>query len=266
MKAPRISVITPSFNQGPFLEDTLRSVLDQQWPALEYIVVDGASTDGSADIIARHQRHLAWWTTEPDRGQSHAINKGLARCTGDIVCWLNSDDCLEPGALRAVAEGLGEPGASAVVGDCLRIDVRSRKQDLLKGAFAGRRALLRYWETYTMHQPSVFWRREVLQKVGLLDESLHLAMDYDYWLRISRHFAFRVLGRTLSRAHWHAAAKTGAGYDAYLRERRAVAWREARVTGELATLTADFLKGALGHELDALLRPVVQGLRRRRAP
>jgi glycosyltransferase involved in cell wall biosynthesis len=268
MKPARISVITPSYNQAAFLETTLLSVLGQDWPDLEYIVVDGGSSDGSRAILEKYRERLAWWVSEPDRGQSHAINKGLARCTGDIVCWLNSDDCLEPRALRIVGELLaGGSGRHALTGDCLRVDCVSGREDLLRGRFLSHRHLLRYWEVYTLHQPSVFWRREVLERVGVLNESLHYAMDYEYWLRIAREFAFHNAERTLSRAHWHPAAKTGGGYDDYLKERRRVAWAEARATGTLARFAADFLAGALWHEFDAALKPFVpkrlQGLRRR---
>lgn len=265
----KISVITPSYNQAAFLEQSIRSVLEQDGPQVEYLIVDGGSTDGSREIIEKYRRHLAWWVSEPDGGQSHAINKGLARCTGEVVCWLNSDDCFERGALQAVATQLAASrGHAALTGDCRRIDCATGREDLLQGRFVSARRLLRYWEVYTMHQPSVFWRREVLDRVGFLNETLHYAMDYEYWLRIARHYRFHDAGLTLSRAHVHPAAKTGTGYDAYLRERRRIAWREARATGVFAEFLRDFLVGALWHEFDAMLRPFVprrwQGLRRRR--
>jgi glycosyltransferase involved in cell wall biosynthesis len=107
MNLPKITIITPSYNQGEFLEDTFRSVLDQNYPNLEYFVVDGGSTDNSVDIIKRYTEHFDWWVSEKDRGQSHAINKGLERATGDIVTWLNSDDFFYPGALDHRAGGNG---------------------------------------------------------------------------------------------------------------------------------------------------------------
>src|ERR1700682_3938734 len=114
---PRISIVTPSFNQGPFLERTIRSVLDENYPALEYIIVDGGSTDESVAIIKRYERHLAYWVSEPDAGQSNAINKGLNRATGTILTWLNSDDYYMPGTLDSIATAaVAHPEAGAYVG------------------------------------------------------------------------------------------------------------------------------------------------------
>src|ERR1051325_5733493 len=124
---PRISVITPSYNQAQFLEQTIRSVLLQGYPNLEYIIIDGHSSDGSAEIIKRYEQHLAFWVSEPDRGQSHAINKGLTMATGQIMCWLNSDDYYLPGTLETVATALADgTGAFAVVGHCVQAFVDGR--------------------------------------------------------------------------------------------------------------------------------------------
>lgn len=218
---PRVSVVTPSYNQGQFLEQTLRSVLLQNYPNLEYIIIDGGSTDESVEIIKRYAPHLAHWESERDRGQSHAINKGLARATGDVLCWLNSDDFFLPGTLRAVAEALfvGE-GAPAVVGHCVRVYADERPSHRLHGRFESLERLLEFWKGYQMHQPSIFWRREVFERVGYLDERLHLTMDFDYWVRIARHFKFKNIDRDLSGATYHDEAKTGDGFAAYHRELR----------------------------------------------
>jgi hypothetical protein len=189
----------------------------------------------------------------------------LARATGEILCWLNSDDCLEPGALREVARHFAN-GADAINGCCLRVEPDGATE-LLRSGPAAHWDLLRYWRAYPMHQPSVFWRRDVTRKVGVLDESQHLAMDYEYWLRMARHFAFLPVDTVLSRAQAHPAAKTGGGYDRYLHERRRLAWREARARGMLGRFARAFLHEALGQEFDALLRPVWprrwKGLRKR---
>src|SRR5690554_4018590 len=111
-----ISIVTPSFNQGHYLEETIDSVLSQNYPNLEYVVIDGGSTDGSVDIIKKYEKHLKYWVSEGDRGQSHAINKGLARCTGEVFNWLNSDDYLEPGALQTIGEAFENPNTTAFIG------------------------------------------------------------------------------------------------------------------------------------------------------
>ena len=218
---PRITVVTPSYNQAQYVEQTIRSVLLQGYPALEYIVMDGGSTDGSADIIRRYEQHLAHWESAGDRGQSHAINKGFARATGEVLCWLNSDDFFLPGTLRVVAEHLAEgTGVFAVVGHVVQVYADGRPPHRGVGRFEGLERLLQFWKGYQMHQPSIFWRREVFEKVGYLDESQHLIMDFDYWVRIARHFEFKNIDRDLSCATYHEEAKTGDGFRAYHEELR----------------------------------------------
>jgi glycosyltransferase involved in cell wall biosynthesis len=217
---PKITVVTPSYQQATFLEKALRSVLDQGYPNLEYFVVDGGSTDGSVDIIRRHASSLAWWISEKDRGQSHAINKGFARATGDILCWLNSDDYLAPGALHQVASVLGAAQVPrAVVGDCIRVFEDGRQPFRHCGDAATLGDLLEYWQPYPMHQPSIFWTRPVYERVGPVREDLHLIMDFDYWLRIAAVCSFEYVPEVLSYAHYHAAAKTADEFREYTRQR-----------------------------------------------
>ena len=215
---PRITIVTPSYNQTAYLEQTMRSVLLQAYPNLEYIVVDGGSNDGSAEIIRSYESWLAYWVSEPDRGQAHAINKGLARSTGEILAWLNSDDFYPPGTLSLVARRMAGGRASALVGHCLRLHADGSPSRLLRGRYSSRRRLLAFWKGYEMHQPSIFWRREVLEKTGLLDEELHYALDFDYWARLSRHCAFENVDAVLSCSNYHPAAKTGDEYEGYHRE------------------------------------------------
>ncbi len=243
---PKISVITPSFNQAGFLEQTIRSVLLQNYPKLEYILMDGGSTDESVTLIRRYEPWLTHWCSEKDRGQSHAINKGLARATGDVLCWLNSDDYFLPGALATVGRLLANgSGKFAVVGHCLRINQDGSPPSLLRGRYQGRRRLLEFWKGYEMHQPAIFWRREVFEQTGWLDESLHLTMDFDYWTRIARRFDFINLDQVLACANFHEAAKTGDDYAAYHQELKTRArhywphfWSPERWRLELSRLRA----------------------------
>ncbi|MBM9594006.1 glycosyltransferase family 2 protein [Roseitranquillus sediminis] len=183
-----ISIIIPSFNQAQFLERTLSSVLDQAVP-VEVIVVDGGSTDGSVDILGRYRHRLAYWVSEPDRGQTHAINKGMARATGEIRAYLNSDDLLLPGALEAVVEAhAADPDADILHGRCITID--ENDVPLTKRYFSDIETpadILDLWGVWfagrNFVQPEVFWTRRIAERIGPFDESRHYVMDYDYWCR-----------------------------------------------------------------------------------
>ena len=181
---PLISVVTPSLNQGKFIEETIRSVLLQGYPELEYIIIDGGSTDGSVELIKKYEPWLTYWVSEPDRGQSHAINKGWQRACGEILAWLNSDDTYNPGAIRCALEALRDNAAVGMVySDMNYIDVSSDVIYRVRSQpYQFHKLLLDNYVT----QSTVFVRREVLDAVGFLDESLHLIMDQELWLRIGR--------------------------------------------------------------------------------
>jgi glycosyltransferase involved in cell wall biosynthesis len=195
-----ISIVTPTLNQGGTIEETIQSVAAQDYAHFEHIVVDGGSTDNTLDILAKHP-HLRW-LSEPDRGQSDAINKGIRMSGGEVVSYLNSDDVLRPGALRAVAEAFAsQPENGLVAGDCDLIDAHSRVEGLFQARLRRREDLLRYWEWGTgfcLPQPAVFVRRELFSRVGGFREHLHLAMDYDMWLRLAAHTEFTVVSKTLA--------------------------------------------------------------------
>lgn len=184
---PLVSVVTPSYNQVRFIEETICSVLQQDYPYVEYIIMDGGSTDGSVDIIRRYADRLAFWVSEPDHGQAHAINKGLRQATGDILGWLNSDDVLVPDAVsRVVAYLECAPDVEMVYGRADWIDEHSQP---LRRARTGRHhpefGLDTVIDECVVTQPGAFWRRRIMDQIGLLDENLHYVMDYEYWVRMA---------------------------------------------------------------------------------
>jgi len=204
---PKIAIVTPSFNQAPFLEETIRSVLLQGYPDLEYIVIDGGSTDGSVEIIHRYARWLAFWTSEPDRGQSDAINKGWRRATGDILAYLNSDDTYLPDALRLVAETFTQnPSLGLVYGRACVIDAQSRVLRERRVRQASLAEVLRW--SPSLPQPSTFMRRTAVESVGLFNTNLHYTMDYELSLRVGLRYEMRFIPYPLATMREHAAAKT----------------------------------------------------------
>ncbi len=221
----RISIITPSYNQAAFLEATMQSVLGQGYPDLEYIVVDGASTDGSREIIRRYAGQLAWWVSEPDGGQAEAINKGFARASGEVVAWLNSDDLYRPGALQRVAAAFAaDPSLGMVYGDVDSIDAEGRVFHRQQFAPYGLADLMAF---RIISQPAVFVRREALVAAGYLDAGYHFLLDHHLWLRIAARTKIRYLPHTLAAARYHTAAKNVARAAEFGREAfRIVAWMQ----------------------------------------
>jgi glycosyltransferase involved in cell wall biosynthesis len=206
---PRISIITPSFNQGVFIEDTIRSVVLQNYPNLEYSIVDGGSTDETLSIIKKYESGLSWWVSEKDHGQAEAINKGLKKATGDIIAWINSDDRYLPNAFFLVADYFkNHPEIDMVYGDAEIIDksgkfIMHRKEldfDRTMGRLVGFGILIT--------QPAVFWRRQVLESVGLLNEKLYYTLDSEYWSRISDNHKIKHLPKLLAQYRYHDEAKT----------------------------------------------------------
>lgn len=194
-----ISIITPSLNQAGTIDETIRSVRDQDYPHFDHYVVDGGSQDGTVGILERHPHLL--WVSEPDAGQTDAINKGLNRARGDVVAYLNSDDCYRPGALRAVAEAFQDPECFVLIGECDVIDAAGKTLDVYLARLDAREDLLRWWrwnDAFCIPQPAVFIRRSALNAVGLFDPTYDVAMDLEMWMRLAKVFPFRLARRTLA--------------------------------------------------------------------
>jgi len=215
---PRVTIITPSFNQGIYLEKTICSVLEQDYPNLEYIIVDGGSTDNSLEIIRRYEQRLAWWVSEKDRGQSDAINKGLARATGEIVAWLNSDDFYLPGAVFSAVTALQEHADWGMVyGDMLAVDGEGALLNIQRFGDWDLDDLLCF---RILGQPSVFLRKSVLDRAGALDTRFHYLLDHHLWIRMAMLAPIGHIPQFLAAARFHATAKNVAkasafGEDAY---------------------------------------------------
>lgn len=205
--APLVSIITPSFNQARFLEATIESVLGQDYPRIEYIVIDGASTDGSRQILEQHAGRLAAWVSEPDEGQTDAINKGFARAHGDILAWLNSDDTYEPGAVRRAVDAFRQyPEAGLIYGDANYIDERGRPIGRFPAAQTDYRRLRRGYSH--IPQQAAFFLAGLWRQVGPLDPSFYFAMDYDLWVRLSRRAPVQYVPEPWANFRLHEAGKT----------------------------------------------------------
>jgi glycosyltransferase involved in cell wall biosynthesis len=233
-----VSIITPSYNQARFLEQTIQSVLLQQGVELEYIIVDGGSSDGSQEIIQRYADRLAWWVSEPDKGQTDAINKGFSRARGEILAWLNSDDTFEPGAAAEAAAYLqNHPDAGMVYGDANFIDENGK----VIGMFPARQTDFRRLKQGYVHIPqqASFFRARLWQMVGPLDPSFYFAMDYDLWVRLARLAPLVYTPRLWASFRLHGSGKTIAADDRCWPEMMRVHTREGG--SKLSILYAKYL-------------------------
>jgi len=214
---PKISVVTPSYNQGQFIEETIRSVLLQGYPNLEFIIIDGGSNDGSVDIIKKYDPWLAYWVSEQDRGQSHAVNKGIRHATGEILLWLNSDDICLPGAFNLVTQAFqSDTDRKLVIGQARIIDQDSKIIGDLCSNFTS-------WEEIvtnpgnSVRQISTFFSKNLFDQFGLINESLHIAMDTELLVRFIQHHDPIILNEFVTAYRSHFLAKTSSqllrGYE-----------------------------------------------------
>lgn len=232
MTRPRVTIVTPSLNQAAWLPRTVESVLSQAGDFdLEYLVVDGGSTDGTLEILRRYAGRLTA-TSGPDAGQADAVNKGLRAATGELIGWVNSDDLLLPGAVQAAVEAFAaHPEAGWLHGRCRIVDEQDRPIRRWVAAYKDR-ACRRHTHARLLvqnhvSQPTVFWRRALMDRVGHLDTGLHYTFDYDLWLRFSQQGPPLFLERELAAFRWYPTSKSGAGYRRQFEEDLQVALRYA---------------------------------------
>jgi len=224
---PRITIITPSYNQVAFLEQAIQSVLAQDYPSIEYIIVDGNSSDGSLQVIQKYANRLAWWVSEPDTGQAEAINKGMKHASGEYVAWLNSDDLYLPGAVASAIDVLERnPAVGMVFGDALTIDVKGVQLNRLVFGDWGLEELMGF---RIICQPSVFMRRDAFHQAGDLDPTYHYLLDHHLWLRIARLATVQHVSASWAAARHHPGAKNvlhaaGFGREAF----RILEWMECQ--------------------------------------
>jgi glycosyltransferase involved in cell wall biosynthesis len=202
---PLVTVVTPSFNQGGFIRDTIESVLSQNYASIEYLIMDGASTDNTLGVLKTYADRL-FWLSEPDQGQADAVNKGFRRAKGEIFGWLNSDDTYWPGAIRKIVQFFqANHDISMVYGESYNVDVQG---EILERHPTEDFDYQRLAETCFISQPTVFLRRHVFEDVGPLDVTLHYCLDYEYWMRVGKRFRVGYLPEVLATTRFHSAAKT----------------------------------------------------------
>jgi len=219
---PLVSIVTPSLNQAQFLRDTIESILSQDYPRLEYLVIDGGSTDGSSDILRSYTGRLTW-TSAPDLGQADAVNSGFRLAKGEILGWVNSDDTYCPGAVKAAVEHLvANPDTAAVYGSAYYTDEKNR----VIGSYPTEDFNMdRLAEACFICQPSVFIRRTALESIGMLDPTLHYCMDYDLWIRLGRRFRIDRIQQVLANSRRYPESKSSSRRDQLFQEIYAVAER-----------------------------------------
>jgi glycosyltransferase involved in cell wall biosynthesis len=279
MNYPKFTVVTPTFNQGQFIERAIDSVISQGYPNLEFIIIDGGSNDNTVEVIKKYERHLTYWVSEPDRGQSHAINKGIARSTGDYLTWLNSDDWYTPGTLKIFADVIKDnPDAGVIVGAGQIVNEMGQVVFYKEPTNPITLETLYNWFSEGWFaQPSSIFSRRAWEICGPVDENEHIAMDLDLWLKIaSAQFRFVPINDLLSEALSHSGAKTTA-FRALMRVEGLLVIAKygginvlkseiEKMSQEIEDLTAQLVwynrnyEIIINHPVARLLRPIIKRL------
>ncbi len=207
---PKISIVTPSYNQGEYIEETILSIINQNYPNLEYIIIDGGSTDGTVDIIRKYEKHISYWVSEPDNGQSHAINKGLSKATGQVFNWLNSDDLLAENSLKTIGENFLNSNIGILCGYCRIFEDKTNKE-----VYHYRMGIKKTFEEtileHQVNQPATFYNLNVIKQLGAINEEYTYVMDLELWFRYLLRFgltSIKLIDDTLAHFRVHAQSKT----------------------------------------------------------
>lgn len=229
----KVSIVIPSYAQGHFIERTIQSIISQGYPSLELIICDGGSTDDTLSIIKRYEQFIYYSVSGPDNGQSHAINKGFAKATGDIVAWINSDDMYLPGTISKVVDAFKDPDVRWVTGDCEVIDQNDHVIDYYRAELPKSDlhwlALFVLGHSTAFIQPSTFWRREVLKQAGYLRENFHYSFDHEFFFRVWKEYGKPHMFREpLSQFRLHSQSKTVSQDERFTKENRRIGWMHSR--------------------------------------
>jgi len=257
----KISIITPSFNQVDYIGRTIDSVLLQKCSSLELIVIDGGSTDGTVKILRNYGKKIKW-SSEKDKGQSDAINKGLAMCEGEVVGYLNSDDVLLPGSLKKISNAFSNKNVDWVTGKCKIIDEKDREIRIWISKY--KNFLLKFYRSGLLYvvnpisQPATFWRRRVYERVGDFNEEEHLCMDYEYWLRVGKIYKLKVVDDYLAGFRVHGGSKSTNDVVGHFWEEFLVALRFTKNPFYLSLHLISFLVILTGYYL---VQPLIDRLR-----
>ena len=221
---PKISIITPSFNQGQYIEQTILSVINQQYPNLEYIIIDGGSSDNTVDIIKKYESYITYWVSEPDKGQSDALNKGLIKCTGEIFNWINSDDYLEENALFEIAQAFNKNntdivcGYSRIFNDKEKVTILEHRTQLFSSVEAT-------MVEQKINQQGMFYRLDIIRELGGINPNLHYVMDLELWWRYLSSIGqknIRLIDKLIAHFRIHDDSKTGAFEQRFRNEEKAI--------------------------------------------